>query len=91
MENTGKKGPERKFRAGPISATIWRNQGEKGSYATIQLERSYKDGANWKSTASLRVNDLPKAVLVLNKAYDYLLTESKEEQKEEMIAIEEIM
>ena len=31
-----------------------------------------KDG-NWKSTNSMRINDLPKAALVLNKAYEYLV------------------
>ena len=30
-----------------------------------------KDGV-WKSTNSLRVNDLPKAILVLNKAFEYI-------------------
>lgn len=66
--------PEKKFRAGPISATVWRNMTEKGSYASVQLSRSYKDASNaWKSTGSLRVNDLPKATVVLNKAYEYLV------------------
>ena len=27
----------------------------------------------WQHTNSLRVNDLPKAALVLNKAYEYLV------------------
>ena len=40
----------------------------------MNLQRRYadKDGV-WKSTDSLRVNDLPKAVLVLQKAYEYLV------------------
>ena len=67
------KKPEMKFRAGAVTATIWRNASEKGSYGTVQLERSYMDRENkWKSTGSLRVNDLPKASLVLQKAYEYL-------------------
>ncbi len=66
--------PERKFRAGAISATVWKNQAENGEYRTISLERSYtdKDGA-WKSTNSMRLNDLPKAKLVLEKAYEFLV------------------
>ncbi len=87
---TGKR-PEMKFRAGAVSATIWRNETEKGSYASVQLERSYKDGDDkWKNTGSLRLNDLPKAVLVLNKTYEYLLMKGKDE-REGPIAIEEIM
>jgi hypothetical protein len=71
--------PEKKFKAGSITATVWLNQTRKGpskfSYRTVNLERNYKDKDNkWKSTSSLRLNDLPKAVLVLNKAYEYLAT-----------------
>lgn len=76
--NVHKNTPEKKFRASPITATIWTNEvkskeGELRLFRTISLERSYKDkDDNWKSTTSLRVNDLPKAVLVLNKAYEYI-------------------
>jgi len=74
MSEETKNIPEKKFRAGPISATVWRNLTEKGSYASVQLSRSYKDASNaWKSTGSLRINDLPKAVVILNKAYEYLV------------------
>ena len=72
------RGPEKKFRAGAVSATIWRNErqratGETFSYHTVSLERGYKDTAgNWKTAASLRLQDLPKAALVLQEAYRYL-------------------
>ncbi|MAF99298.1 MAG: hypothetical protein CMH61_01680 [Nanoarchaeota archaeon] len=71
--------PEKKFRAGAVSATIWRNagqnqQGEAVEYRTISLDRVYKDrDGNWKNTSSLRVNDLPKATIALQKAYEYLV------------------
>jgi hypothetical protein len=77
-EVMNKKHPEKKFRAGPISATIWLNEGkndkeESVEFKTISFGRNYldKDG-NWKSTNTLRVNDIPKAVLVLQKAYEFL-------------------
>lgn len=69
--------PEKKFKAGAVSATIWLNKGQKGDeeveYKTITLERNYtdKDG-KWHSTNSFRITDLPKASLVLQKAYEYL-------------------
>ena len=78
-ELLGKKHPEKKFKAGAVSATIWKNEttnskGEKSFFMTVSLERNYldKDG-NWKSTNVLRTGDLPKAVLVLNKAYEFLM------------------
>ena len=80
MENIDvtKNSPERKFRASPISATIWSNEvtssdGQTNVFRTINLERTYKDKeGNWKKTNSLRVNDLPKAILVLNKSYEFI-------------------
>ena len=70
--------PEKKIRSGSVTATIWKNSaarpdGSTGEYYTISLERSYKDkSGQWANTNSLRTNDLPKAVLVLNKAYEFL-------------------
>ena len=75
-----KKGPVKKFRAGAVSATVWNNPGkefdgkEATTYSTISLERSYKDkDGSWKTTNSLRINDLPKVTVVVNKAYEYLV------------------
>ena len=71
--------PEKKFRAGAISATIWNNSttdkfGNLVSYKTVSFDRRYKDKDGiWQSSNSLRVNDLPKAMIVLNEAYKYLL------------------
>ena len=71
--------PEKKFRAGSVSATVWANQGKNQAgdpteYKTISLERNYtdKDG-KWQSTNSFRINDLPKAKLALAQAYEFLV------------------
>jgi hypothetical protein len=43
-------------------------------YRTISLERGYKDkNGEWKSTNSFRINDLPRAALVLQEAYRYIV------------------
>lgn len=71
--------PERVFKAGSIRASIWRNpvvreNGEESDFLSIRLERSFKNKNNeWQSTNSFRVSDLPKAELVLNKAYEYII------------------
>ena len=70
-------GPEARFNAGNISATIWNNvrkiDGKEVPLRTVSLQKSYKDreGA-WKHTTSLHTNDIPKAKLVLEKAYEHL-------------------
>ena len=79
---TIKNMPEMKFRAGAVSATIWRNESENGSYSTVQIERSFKKDEKWQSTGTLMLNDLPKAVLALEKAYEYLVLKEKSEAKE---------
>ncbi|MBS3175902.1 hypothetical protein J4457_01560 [Candidatus Woesearchaeota archaeon] len=76
MENNK---PEKTFRAGAISATIWNNtaQNKEGlvtTYSNVTFERCYKDTqGQWKSTNALRINDLPKAQAVLQRAYEYLV------------------
>lgn len=74
--------PEKKFRAGAITATIWKNTSNDGEseFNTISFERSYKDKKDeWQTTNSLRVNDLPKAKLVLEKAYEFLVLKEQTE------------
>jgi len=77
-ENTGNQ-PEKRFSTGVVSATVWKNQGKRKTgedveFRTITLQRRYQDkDNNWQSTNSLRINDLPKASLVLQKAYEYIV------------------
>ncbi len=71
--------PEKKFRAGAISATVWLNKGhstdgQETEFRTISLERHYTDKeGKWQATSSFRINDLPKAAVVLQKAYEHLV------------------
>ena len=77
--------PEKKFRAGVISATVWLNHGQSKNgeitkYRTVSIQRGYKDrNDQWQNTTSMRVNDLPRAALVLNQAYNYLVTKKQED------------
>lgn len=78
--------PETKFVAGAVVATVWKNQkffnGHQTEYNTISLERRYVKDGQCQSTNNLRTNDLPKAALVLQKAYEYLLLKNKEIEEE---------
>lgn len=93
MANENK--PVKKFQAGGVSAALWKHNtkfgdGKEVETLSVTLDRRYmdKDG-NWKSSASLRLNDIPKAVLVLSKAYDYMV--SKGEDNDETPVEEAIM
>jgi hypothetical protein len=72
--------PEKDFKAGAISATVWKNlvttqDGRQTEVRNVTFRRVYKDKETneWKVSNSLRAMDLPKAVVVLNKAYEYLV------------------
>jgi hypothetical protein len=80
----GKKLPEAKYRSGAINATIWANEtvkdGKKVVYKSVSFERSYKDkNDEWQTTNSLRTQDIPKAILVLTKAYEHLALNASDE------------
>ncbi len=69
--------PEKKYRAGAVCATVWKNHSAKDGkdieYRTVSFERNFQnEKGEWNTSNSLRVNDLPKAVLVLQKAYEYV-------------------
>ena len=75
--------PEQKFRAGAVEATIWKNistkPGMSGEYYSISFGRSYKDkSGSWKTTNSLNLTDVPKAIAVIGKAYEWCVMKKKE-------------
>lgn len=56
--NSETRGPEDTLREGPLKATIWRNEGEKGAYRTTEYTRSYQDkDGNWRDTHAMRESD----------------------------------
>ena len=64
--------PVKKIKVGGIEAAVWENTSKEGNkYYTTTMERNYKDGEEWKKTGSLRSNDLPKAILALQKAFEF--------------------
>jgi hypothetical protein len=69
--------PVRVFQHGGVKAAIFVNEhekeGESFTKKSISVQRVYRDKEGmFKTTNSLYVNDLPKAILVLQKAFDYL-------------------
>ena len=80
-----KNKPEKKFSTGAISATVWKNvrmgkDGKPFEAHSVSLERRYTDKTGqWQSTNSLRPNDLPKAALVIEEAFRYIVLNGKEE------------
>jgi hypothetical protein len=69
--------PVAKFKHGSVEAAIFENEIKKdGKTFTVHkvvFQRNYLDkNDKWQSTSSLDVNDVPKAILVLSKAYEFM-------------------
>ncbi len=88
-----KNRPEKTFSTGAIQVAIWRNEGTskdgaKTDFRTVNIQRRYADkNGEWKSTSTLRVNDLPKAALALNKAFEFLVMKGQDSEFIEEIVV----
>ena len=79
--------PETVFKVGAVRASVFRNIIQKNGRAMplpkVVIEVRYKDKTGqWNGTNSLSLNDLPKAILALQKAFEYLLEHKQPEQEE---------
>ena len=69
--------PEKRFQRGGWSISIFTNEARKNC-ETIKIRKAvfqkrYKDSnGEWQTTQSLDTNDIPKAKLRLDEAYEYL-------------------
>lgn len=61
--------PVAKFRDRGLEVSIWENSNDEDTWYSVNLERSYKDGDDWKKTTSLNKSDLPKAAALYQVAY----------------------
>ena len=68
--------PEKVFRIGSVSASIFKNDVEtasgKRSVRNVSLQRRYRDGDEWKSSSSFGLGDLPQARSVLDLAVKFV-------------------
>ncbi len=66
--------PIKKYQVGQIQASVWKNAGKEGlEFLSVSLQKRYKDDkGQWQSSSSFKPGDLPKAVLVLQKAYEFV-------------------
>lgn len=79
--------PIMEFKVGAVRASIWKNARFDGTGRSfdshkVLVERTYKDRDGFKSTSSLDLNDIPKAILALKQAYEYILCEENRQGRE---------
>ena len=81
--------PEKVFKIGAVRASVFRNiimnAGQSIPLPKVVVEVRYKDKAgNWQGTNSLSINELPKAILALQKAFEYLMEKDPGQQKNQL-------
>ena len=64
--------PVHKIRHGAVSASIWRQETDKGSLFNVTFQRSYKDGDNWKNSANFGRNNLLVVSLIAARAFEWI-------------------
>jgi len=70
-KNTSNR-PVHEIRMGRIRAAIWANQSEHGLHHNVTLTRLYKDGDEWKDSASFGRDDLPLLAKVSDLAHTWI-------------------
>lgn len=81
---TKKNQPIKSFKAGRISVSIFENTVKTKDKKTTTIknavfQKRYTDEKDqWKTTNSLNVNEIPKAMTCLQRAYEYLISKKEE-------------
>ena len=78
---TRKSGPEKIIMVGPCRVSIFRNiclkDGKEIEIPKVVLEVRYKDKhGRWCGTQGITLREIPKAILALQQAFEYLLSEA---------------
>ena len=84
--------PEKRFKACSCETAVFENEiirdGQTVSVKKVAIQKRYRDKDDeWKSTHSLDQNDIPKMMLALSKAYEYV---TLREDKQNEVAVEEL-
>jgi len=65
--------PIHEIKLGHIRASIWMNHSDRQEvWYSVSLSRVYRDGENWKTTASFGRDDLPVVAKAADLAYAWI-------------------
>ncbi len=76
MAKQQKNSPEKVFRIGYVSASVFLNEansdGGSRNFRSVNVQRSYRDGEDTKFSSSFTLADLPQAIRVLQLAQQHV-------------------
>lgn len=68
--------PVHEVRLGRIRAAIWENETQNGTRHNVTVSRLYKDGDDWKDSASFGRDDLPLVGKVCDQAHSWIFQQT---------------
>jgi len=74
-QNTNK--PIHTIRHGVLSASIWRQDTDKGPMFNVTFQRSYKEGDDWRNSTSFGRGNLLLLSLLAVRAYEWTAGQPK--------------
>jgi len=72
--------PAHKIRHGFVSASIWRQDTDKGPMFNVTFQRSYLDGEAWKNSNSFGRGNLLVLSLIAARAFEWIGNQSQARQ-----------
>jgi hypothetical protein len=76
--SSDKSRPVHEIRLGRIKAVIWPVEGQHGRFYSVTIARLYRDGANWKESASFSRDDLPLVAKVADMSHSWIFTQGQQ-------------
>ena len=70
-----KSQPVQRIRHGAVSASIWRNDTDKGHMFNVTFQRAYLDGDTWKNSGSFGRKDLLVVGLIAARAFEWIASQ----------------
>ena len=70
--STSNNQPVHKIRHSAVSASIWRQETDKGTVFNVTFQRSYKDGDTWKNSTSFGRNNLLVVSLIAARTFEWI-------------------
>lgn len=67
-----KNAPVHELRVGRVRAAIWENDTQNGPRHNVTISRLYKDGDEWRDSASFGRDDLPLVAKVTDLAHSWI-------------------
>lgn len=82
-----KQAPVKEFRSSALSVAIWRNESQEEGKTivkhSVRPQKRYRDDSGtWQDSSYLFPDELPKMIMLLNKAYEFIqLKEGKDAEE----------